>query len=71
MARKYYDVFQTEVENSSGYMVEGLEAQCECGEKVYTIGTSEGAERRCAVLLRDKCTEGKHYYVIRPTYYPK
>jgi hypothetical protein len=65
MARIRCFVEESEVENDSGYEVEGVAVTCsKCGHVAESCGTSDDSILRCFVLLREDCPLGeKNYYV--------
>lgn len=56
---------ETELENDSGRVIDGVEATCSrCGHTTESFGTGEGSIRRCLVLMREECPRGEtNYYV--------
>ena len=58
----------TELENDSGYGVEGVFVTCNwCGHVVQSFGTSESSIKRCLYLMRKECPEGESNFYQKDT----
>ena len=64
--RVLVEIFEDEVENDSGRLLDGLRLTCgRCGHEVTVAGTSDRSARRGAVLLSEDCPNGeKNFYAV-------
>ena len=65
MARVECQIEECELENEGGRMVPGVRAKCsECDHETESFGTSERSVKRCLVLMREECPEGRENYYV-------
>lgn len=63
MAEVECEVEETEEENDNGRMQACVKVTCgDCGHAETSFGTGEKSIRRCLVLLKENCPEGKRNY---------
>jgi hypothetical protein len=61
------EVVETELENDSGLMIDGVEVICSrCGHFTESFGTGRASIRRCLALLREECPKKERNYYEAP-----
>lgn len=60
------EIEETEIENDTGRMVEGVVAICsECDHMVESFGTGQPSINRCLVLMNKECPQGENNFYVQ------
>lgn len=67
MSRVKVEFEESEWENDSGVLVEGVIATCSrCDHQTESFGTSDKSRKRCLALMREECPQNEDNFYVDP-----